>query len=382
MTTIDSTIDSTIDGTAEDVRREEVALQDAGGPLRGTMRSWAPMKVSKERIDAEIDRLAEGPTPAGGRRVSLLVHPSSSAPGLGLAPGVQVAIEVLLPGERTSPLRQNASTVQIGIRGRGVVAVGSTEHVLDLWDVATVPAMKPHEFRNEGQETWVRLSYSNAPLLAKLGVHFTEEVASVLPVARPEPVESAVARGTAPDLPIGTEGARLRGYEHIVDSEVVSNSPLHWPWAEVSQHLSSEVGDGKRPILAYYNPATERRCGATHSFFVTAMVVPPGKPSAPVDRGHRHTSVAINYHFRGTGYSVVDGRRIDWKAGDLLLSAPGWAEHAHYWGSEGLAAFTVQDHPLQIGMESLVWQEEMDGPIIALGSEAGQTGYIGPREAG
>lgn len=98
--------------------------------------------------------------------------------------------------------------------------------------------------------------------------------------------------------------------------------------------------------------------------------------------GIPHTSVAINYHFRGTGYSVVDGRRIDWKAGDLLLSAPGWAEHAHYWGAEGLAAFTVQDHPLQIGMESLVWQEEMDGPIIALGSEAGQTGYIGPREAG
>jgi gentisate 1,2-dioxygenase len=44
--------------------------------------------------------------------------------------------------------------------------------------------------------------------------------------------------------------------------------------------------------------------------------------------------------------------------------------------------FTVQDHPAQIGMESLIWQERMDGPILALGSDAGQTGYIGPREKG
>lgn len=364
------------------VAEDQVTLRDATGPLRGTMHAWAPVKIPKEQIDAEIDRLSEGPTPPGGRRVSLLVHPASSAPGLGLAPGIQVAIEVLLPGERTTPVRQNASSVQIGVEGRGVVAVAGTEHVLDVWDVAAVPAMKPHEFRAEGPQRWVRLSYSNAPLLAKLGVHYVEELATGTPVARPAVTEPAVARETAPDLPIGTEGARLRGYEHIVDSEVVTNDPLHWPWAEVSRHLSSEVGDGKRPILAYYNPATGRRCGATHSFFVTAMVVPPGKPSTPVERGHRHTSTAINYHVRGSGHSVVDGRRIDWKAGDLLLSAPGWAEHAHHWGPDGLAAFTVQDHPLQIGMESLVWQEEMDGPVLALGSEAGQTGYIGPRETG
>ena len=80
--------------------------------------------------------------------------------------------------------------------------------------------------------------------------------------------------------------------------------------------------------------------------------------------------------------SVVDGQEIKWEAGDLLLSAPGWAEHAHYWGSDGFGAFTVQDHPLQIAMESLVWQEEMDGPVLALGSEAGQTGYVALRQAG
>lgn len=68
--------------------------------------------------------------------------------------------------------------------------------------------------------------------------------------------------------------------------------------------------------------------------------------------------------------------------GDLLLSAPGWLEHAHYQGPDGLGVCTVQDHPLQIGMEALVWQEDLNGPVLALGSEAGQTGYVGPRETG
>src|SRR5262249_30350098 len=145
---------------------------------------------------------------------------------------------------------------------------------------------------------------------------------------------------------------------------------------------SQAPGDGKRKIMAYYNPATERRNGATPSFFVTSSSVPAGTPPRPRARGHRHTSVAVNYHFRGTGVSVVAGQQIDWKAGDLLLSAPSWSEHGHYHGPDGLAAFTVQDHPLQIAMESLVWQEQMDGPILTLGTEPGQTGYTAPRTQG
>ena len=66
----------------------------------------------------------------------------------------------------------------------------------------------------------------------------------------------------------------------------------------------------------------------------------------------------------------------------ISLSAPSWSEHAHYPGPEGHGILTIQDHPLQIGMESLIWQERMDGPILTLGSDPGQTGYVGPRQQG
>lgn len=360
-------------------------MLDMSGSIPAGPRPWAPVKIGRAEIEAEIDRLATLPRPANGRRVSQIVHPESTGPGLGLAPGVAVALEVLLPGEETRAIRENAGLVQIGIRGRGQVHAHDTTFQLRPLDVCTIPSMKGYRFVNDGDDLWVRLSYSNSPLLDKLGIHYVEELGeSWQPTPAAERAADAkYTRETAPDFQISDTGARLRGYEYLVDIEVVENKPLHWPWQEVSQHLAQTPDDGKRGIMALFNPATERRNGATHSFFVTASMVPPGAPARPRGRGHRHTSVAINYHFAGRGESVVGGQTITWKAGDLLLSAPGWLEHAHYQDPDhGLGIFTVQDHPQQIGLESLVWQENMGGPILTLGSEQGQTGYIGPRQTG
>jgi gentisate 1,2-dioxygenase len=351
-----------------------------------TPNPWPPLKVSASEIEEEIHRLVDEAPGPGGRRAATIVHPLATEPGLGLAPGVDVTIEVLKPGEQTVPLRRNSSQVEIAIHGCGTVQAGGRAIELGELDVCTIPSMKPYFHRNTGRDNWVRLSYSNAPLLTKLGVDYAEQLTggSAESSAPPESRSAGgnYTRENAPDFVVSDSGAKLRGYEFLVDIEPIPNDALHWPWAEVSQHLSSRVGDGKRSIMALYNPATGRRQGATHSFFVTAARMPPGTPARRVGRGHRHSSVAINYHFAGAGTSIVDGEEIDWVAGDLLLSAPGWREHSHHPGPEGFGIFTVQDHPLQIAMESLIWQEDMDGPILTLGAEAGQTGYVGPREAG
>jgi len=344
---------------------------------------WAPVKVPRRSIEEAIARLADRPAPANGRRAMSIVHPSSVAPGLGLAPGVEVVINVLKPGESTRPMRRNANQAEICIGGSGTVAVKDRKFVLSKWDVCNIPSMQTFTHHNTGRELWVCLTYSNAPLLEKMGVNYFEVDPQQLDaLTKPAAVSAQYNRETAPDIAIGQAGARLRGYEFLTDIKVVENVALHWPWSEVLQGLTTEVGDHKRNIMLMYNPATERRNGTTHSFFVTAFSCPPGTPPRPVGRGHRHSSVAINYHFQGRGKSIVDGNVIEWEAGDLLLSAPGWSEHAHYYGPEGAMVFTVQDHPAQIGMESLIWQERMDGPILALGSDAGQTGYVGPREKG
>ena len=57
--------------------------------------------IPREAIEAEIERLASIPAPANGRRVSKIANPRSGV-GEGLAPGIEVSLSVLKPGERTA----------------------------------------------------------------------------------------------------------------------------------------------------------------------------------------------------------------------------------------------------------------------------------------
>ncbi len=160
-------------------------------------------------------------------------------------------------------------------------------------------------------------------------------------------------------------------YETLINPPAVRAEPLHWPWATVREHLErlADLGDdyvGRRLYLLY-NPATGRTNGTTPSFFATITIRPPGI----VDRPHRHVSAAINYFFSGSGWSRVGGRRYEWGAGDLMLTAPGWMIHHHASNDERVYELTVQDQPFHIALESLLWQEDLKAPARVLGAESG-----------
>src|SRR4030088_1127921 len=93
-------------------------FRDQTGAAPKDLDLWAPVVIAKEEIDSEIERLASLPTPANGRRRSLIVHPRNKL-SKGLAPGIEVALDVLKPGERTVPYRQNSTQVNFVIRGAG-----------------------------------------------------------------------------------------------------------------------------------------------------------------------------------------------------------------------------------------------------------------------
>lgn len=346
---------------------------------------WEPLLITREQIDAEVERLASLPLPANGRRMSRILHPAGT-PGMGITQGTDVTIQVLKPGERTTPFRSNANALEICIRGEGTVVAQGGFRVArqDVW---TLPPMRAHAHVNDGADLWVRLTYSNTPLLSLLHALWEEE-GEAIGAAETEADDltehqrRTYAWQNAPDVPIGTAGARMRGYEYLTDIPVVPNPPLHWPWSFATTQLNERLGDDQRTIMLLYHPATERRAGTTPSYFATWFRVAPGTPPYAGDRGHRHISASINYHVEGHGRSVVDGRTVEWKSGDLLLSAPTWSEHAHYVGGDGATILTVQDHPMHIALGSLLWQEKMNGPILALGAEAGQTGYTSPRTKG
>ena len=133
---------------------------DVSGAAPREQDKWPSIVIPKEAIDLEIARLIDAPKPDNGRRASLIVHPNARAPGLGLAPGTDVTINVVNPGERTWNLRKNSNMLEICISGEGVATVAGRDIRAGRWDVWNTPAMQVHSYRNEGKEPWVRLSYS------------------------------------------------------------------------------------------------------------------------------------------------------------------------------------------------------------------------------
>jgi gentisate 1,2-dioxygenase len=342
---------------------------------------WPALVVTGEEIEAEVASLSSMALPPGTYRRSFIIHPSSVEPGRALAPGIDVAVNILLPGAVTAVAKNSASQVAFCIRGKAVCHVGSSAMAFEERDVWNIPSLNSYSYQNTGSESAVFLSYSNAPLLKKLCVYYVaEESASSQAANRGESSgnEQTMAkpsRELATNAAVGTAGARVLGYEYLVDIDVVPSPALLWRWEEVSQHLDSvehlggAAGKGYRGrhLVVLYNPATGRRIGTTPSFFASIAQFPPNRVDVP----HRHTSAAINYIFAGDGQSTVDGHRFYWKAGDLMLSAPGWAVHNHSSGNKGCNILTIQDHPLQIAMESLVWQESIKGQTVKLGAERG-----------
>ncbi len=334
---------------------------------------WSPIVIAREDIDREVERLADMDRPANGRRESLIVHPQSAEPGVGLAPGIRVTLSVLKPGERSEPVRHNSTQVNFCIRGGGTAVVGGKRIAFTQYDVWNHPSWTTYRHINDTNELQVRLTYSNAALLEKMRVHLVEENPPVL-----EAIKDKEDDGIDPARkmsPYGVfelqDGAWMMPYEILINPPSVESPILHWPWQQVKSHLDKLTALGKdyvgRQLYLLYNPMTGRTNGTTPNFFATMTIRPP----KIVDRPHRHTSAAINYYFHGSGRSTVEGEVIEWKAGDLMFSAPGWAVHNHASYDQPVYELTVQDQPLNIMMESLLWQESLKHPLSVLGKEAG-----------
>ncbi len=349
--------------------------------------AWEPVLVKKAEIDGEIQRLLDEARPESGLRTASIVHPRATDGVPSFTPVTEISINVLKPGERTPVRRGNFSLLETGITGSGTVHAGK-EMSVAAHDVWTVPSMQPYYYENSGAAPWAWLSYSNSALLRRTGTYWAED--------HPKPKEvddKAVSadlsarynRKTAPIHDLPSTGAELRAYEYLTDIDPLPNPAQHWAFTEIEPHFPQTPRDNdpsKRTIWLLYNPATERRQGTTPVHFATYSGVPAGTAPYAGTRGHFHISASVNYHVRGHGYSIVEGKRYDWGPGDLLFSAPSWQEHAHYLGGDAAVVLTVQDHPMHISMGSLLWQEDINQPILSLGTDDGQKGFVHPRQTG
>ena len=135
-----------------------IFMDRTGAALARPLDQWPTIVIRKAEIDREVERLADLPAPANGRREAIIKHPRATAPGYGLAPGIRVTLSVLKPGEATAPFRHNATEVNFCIGGSGVAVVGGRERRFARYDVWNHPSYTIYRHRNDGDELQVRLA--------------------------------------------------------------------------------------------------------------------------------------------------------------------------------------------------------------------------------
>jgi len=325
--------------------------------LRPAPRVWRRAEidaVAAELLDADIDR-----------RSAALLNPELEPLG-GVSAGIDVSVNVLRPGERTAPHRHTSSVISYVARGHGHSVIGGQRIEWGPGDVFTTPGWMPHvHVAAEDSEPVMRMAFSDAPLLRRFGIllHETGD-----PEERLEPPP---ATPWDPDLGIHIPGSdvRILGYEELLKPAWRPLAAQRWGWDATKGALDPmDNGDpayhGRRVIMLY-DPVTGQAQGTIAGMLMFVGIIAAGEVHPP----HRHTSVAVNYWTSGRGYSIAEGERIGWEAGDLVIS-PAWAAHGHANdGDETAWGVVVHDTPMLYHLGVLLWQEVLDGSIARLGAD-------------
>ncbi|MGM8366414.1 cupin domain-containing protein [Virgibacillus sp. W0181] len=144
--------------------------------------------------------------------------------------------------------------------------------------------------------------------------------------------------------------------------------PASWKWEEVYPKMMEsldESGAGSTGVSLVHKDL--EGAGVSPSMNVIVQVFKPGEK----DHAHRHSNVALFLVFEGEGYSMIDGEKIEWKKGDLVL-APAWSDHAHCNTSETENAIlvTFQDVPQVSNLGAWFFEEPVGTkPLHVVGGE-------------
>lgn len=134
------------------------------------------------------------------------------------------------------------------------------------------------------------------------------------------------------------------------EQERRKNSPIYIDGDDVARLL--ETGRGVYLV--------DNRMGfnnRTHRLFVSKHL-PTAEEEEWKTLGHRHTVEAVIHWMEGSGYSIIDGQRYDWEAGDFIC-VPMFAWHRHINTGDTPALHVASTTgPLCMGIGTAVYEDE------------------------
>lgn len=304
-----------------------------------------PMLWKYEDLRELVLKSSELVTPEqAGRRVVYLVNDKrrdvSAAVGW-----LYTGIQVTKPGESTSAHRHKASALRFIMEGEGgYTVVNGNKIEFEVNDFVITPNSTWHEHGcKEGGKTCIWQDGLDIPLVNAL------EANDYAVFDGKQPIKSPVNH-----LPMTYGGAGLIPADQSWNEPY---SPLFkYSWKSVYPALleAAKVNDGSPYdgiIMHYTNPTTGGHVMQTMG--AAMQLLRAGLHT----KAHRHTGSFVYQCAKGKGYTIIDGKRFDWKERDIFC-IPSWAWHEHVNLSETEDACLFSFHDLPVIEKLGLYQEK------------------------
>ena len=272
------------------------------------------------------------------RRVLMFLNPGNP-PQIGATATLYAAAQLILPGETARAHRHTPAALRFIIEGDGAYTCVEGEKIfMAPGDLILTPAMVWHDHGNEGSDPVMWLDGLDIPLTTSLNCMFVEGF-SVDGQSKDSQGESA-PRQCSEKL----YGRGLFPSESLAPPARPYSPVWAYRWTEAREALDM-LADSTEPdrfdgtILRYVNPATGGE--ALPTMGCRLQLLHKGTHTA----AHRHTQSIVYHVAEGSGYSILDGVRFNWRKGDTF-AVPIWRWHEHVTEKEDAVLFSVTDEPV------------------------------------
>ncbi len=296
------------------------------------------------------------------RRAVFLFNPALKHMA-GATQTLYAAIQMIQPGEVARAHRHTPSALRFIIEGEGAMMNVENEVVpVHEGDLVLTPNWLWHEHRNEGVENVTWLDGLDSPFVFGLNAAVYEMHPDVY--LRETKSRDITSAGNAESL--------LRPV--ALEPEATAPQHLVYRWTDVEPALARlaamETTSPHDGVAIEYAGPNNGHALRTMGCWMQML-----RPAEHTE-AHRHTHSSVYHVYRGSGHTVIDGQRFDWKQGDCFV-VPSWAWHEHVNDSDAHAyLFSMNDIPI---MEAFDLQREE--ALTASGGHQEVTSTFDPAKA-
>ena len=309
-----------------------------------TYAEWLRRSASLDDAIARTPIVARG----GDLRWEETAYDARTATLIGAAAGFTTMGTALVRSEipagwRTGRHVHGEEAIHI-LAGTGFAVIDSARYDWKPGTTLHVPYRAEHQLVNTGADTATYLSAHTIDLdfATKMGrlVHLEDRGPDGGVLAKAYPAQSSQ---------FAADGRRIVLHsEDAMDENARRDAGIAHPNAKADKGAHRHAG------IWILMGGSESPTDETNGFRAKAVAMSTIFEESPHSKSHSHTHTeAMLYVLEGRGYSLIDGKRYDWQAGDAIHVPPKMTHHGHFNDSDERARTLRIEFGIRYWYESL-----------------------------